>query len=178
MKLFYFFLYVIVPTSNITSLSSWVVKVADCRFKGCRFKYSQNFYVTLRCLTVESSVGPIEIYNGLWLSGLGCLLLLQNYWPMLLVVGSTPTNGSFPHLYPVYKKQKNFPPLSPIMCFGSCSHHGKKCCTTKDDQALWLWIDNTLCHHPTHDPALNKSFKMHKSETNNSRDFSTLRGYR
>ena len=85
---------------------------------------------------------------------------------MLLVVGSTPTNGSFPHLYPVYKKEKKFPPLSPIMCSGSCSHHGKKCCTTKDDQALWLCIDNTLCHHPTHDPALNKSFKMHKSETN------------
>ena len=87
---------------------------------------------------------------------------------MLLVVGSTPTNGSFPHLYPVYKKEKKFPPLSPIMCSGSCSHHGKKCCTTKDDQALWLCIVNTgtLCHHPTHDPALNKSFKMHKSETN------------
>ena len=29
--------------------------------------------------------------------------------------------------------------MFPIMCTGSCPHHGKKCCTTKDDQALWLY---------------------------------------
>ena len=41
------------------------------------------FRMTLRCLLVQYSVGPLIIYNGLWLSGLSCLLLLQNYLPML-----------------------------------------------------------------------------------------------
>ena len=41
------------------------------------------FGMTPRCLLVQYSVGPLIIYNGLWLSGLSCLLLLQNYLPML-----------------------------------------------------------------------------------------------
>ena len=39
--------------------------------------------MTPRCLLVQTSVGPLIIYNGLWLSHLSCLLLLQNYLPML-----------------------------------------------------------------------------------------------
>ena len=61
-------------TMEITSLNSWVVSIADCRWEGC---------MTPRCLLVHYSVGPLIIYNGLWLSGLICLLLLQNYLPML-----------------------------------------------------------------------------------------------
>ena len=40
------------------------------------------FHVTPRCLLVQYSVYPLVIENGLWLSGLSCLFLFQN-WPML-----------------------------------------------------------------------------------------------
>ena len=41
------------------------------------------FLVTPRCLLVQYSVGPLIKYNSQWLSGLRCLFLHQNYWPML-----------------------------------------------------------------------------------------------
>ena len=63
----------------------------------------------------------MEIYNGLWLSGLICLLLLQNEWPMLQVVGSNLTNAMALFLTSILStKKKIIPPLFPIMCFCSC----------------------------------------------------------
>ena len=44
--------------------------------------HQRIFRVTPRWLLVQYSVVPI-IYNGQWLSGLSCIFLLQNFWPML-----------------------------------------------------------------------------------------------
>ena len=60
-----------------------------------------NFFVTPRWLLVQHSVVTLIIYNGLWLSGLSCLFLLQNY---CMVVGSNPVDGSI-----LYTQIRNHP---------------------------------------------------------------------
>ena len=52
-----------------------MVSISDCRCEGGKFKFPKNFTCTVRY-----SVVPIKCR---WVSGLSCLFLLQNYWPML-----------------------------------------------------------------------------------------------
>ena len=69
--------YIVVQTSQLQHVS-----VAQClgqqtavtRVAGSNLY--RIFHVTPSCLLVQCSVYPLDIYNGLWLSGLSCLLHL------------------------------------------------------------------------------------------------------
>ena len=95
LKLFYFYFY----DHNITSLCSWVVRIADCKCESCRFKSLHKFSCDSKM--VACTVVCCSFSYLLWLRGLSCLFLLQNY---CMVVGSNPVDGSI-----LYTQIRNHP---------------------------------------------------------------------
>ena len=116
---------------NITSLSSPVLSTSDCKCEGSRFESHQKFYMCLLdvCLYINH-VCLLVLYNGLWLSGLGCLFLLQKYWSMMKVVGSSPATCSYSSTFLLSIQIRNFPTPLPYYLYVQLPHLGKKCCTT------------------------------------------------
>ena len=121
---FYFFLIFLfyhLINNQSQQLSAWHGRLQ--MYKGCRLKSLQNFSYDSQMFactlySVQYSVYPLVITNGLWLSGLSCLFLLQNNWPMQQVVHRF---KSFPrllflYLYSVYTNKKLSHPLFPIIC--------------------------------------------------------------
>ncbi len=120
------------------------------------------FRMTPRCLLVQYSVGPLIIYNGLWLSGLSCLLLLQNYLPMLYGCRFE----SCQWLCSVYTNKKLSHPSS-LSCVLSVAHtmvrsavQPKTTRLCSSIRVISLWIEPSITNKyslgPINLPVLNK----------------------
>ena len=113
--------------SQQVSVAEWLAQqFKDMQVAGCRiFHVTPILYVYL-----YNSLLVLLLY--VMACGLSCLFLLQNYWPMLLVVDSNPANGSCSCTFILSTQiRRNYPTPLPYHSDAKLPHHGKKCCNIK-----------------------------------------------